>query len=492
MSNGAQSQSGYVKTVKTLLSKIHDLTPINDSVYEVATDYFRHAKQQEEKHQQLVLQIRQLEQKLEQGDKSEALQKQLAEATSAYKLYLRMLDDSRVERFRALKAICLAILELSEGDSFEETNQLSSKLLGTIQLLSPSSGKYMASVNQRHKHLYKGILSLRLLDRLLLDNELQNDYVLAKVRAEKEKLDLPDMGYGGQYSPFKHDVQIPLLMAALLQDIGTFHPEALQILRGPEGDLNEFRVLDDADRVELLKINYQETLNYVVKGLACDRYVGNSKEERDLFNKNEQDKLNFVFTLLKNAIKPEGGVGNLLKIPQIYTSVVLSTKANHNYESLPKAALVLQSGVERGYYHKAAVEALLQITGMFPQGFGITYIPKDSDKRDMDRYEYAIVVSLYPAAADMPICRVATRNLTFSQTASNLVISVENNLYFPQARKKLEVMSKERLLEILSKLVSNFEERKNMDLLPKCWYPDEYFSYGKHQNLWNKTTTVSN
>ena len=73
-----------------------------------------------------------------------------------------------------------------------------------------------------------------------------------------------------------------------------------------------------------------------------------------------------------------------------------------------------------------------------------------------------------------------------------MVISVENNLYFPQARKKLEVMSKERLLEILSKLVSNFEERKNMDLLPKCWFPDEYFSYGKHQNLWNKTSTVSN
>lgn len=489
MSMGTISQSSYSKTVKTILSKIHDATALNDSVYEVATGYFRHAKQQEDKLHQLQLQVKKFEQKKE---LSSSEQKQQAEAQSALKLYIRMLDDSRVERYRALKALCVSVLQLTEGDSFDETVQMSSKFLGTIQLLSPSNGKYMASTNQKFKHLYKGILSLRLLDRLLLDNELSNTYVQAKMRASKEMLENPDAAYKADYSPFRDDVQLPLLMAAILQDIGTYHPDALLILKGPEGDLDEFRVLEDEHRVALLKINYQETLNYVVKGLACDRYVGNSKEERELFNKNEQDKLNFIYTLLKNAIKPEGGVGNLLKIPQIYTSVVLSTKSNHSYESLPKAALVLQSGVERGYYYKAAVDALIKITGIFPQGYGVTYIPKDSDKKDLDRYEYGLVVSLYPPAADMPICRVVTRNMTFVNTGTNVVVSVDNNLYFPAARKKLEKMSEERLLEILSKLVSNFEERKNMDLIPKCWFPDEYFSYSKNQNLWNRVTTNQN
>jgi hypothetical protein len=489
MSMGIISQSSYSKTVKTILSKIHDSTALNDSVYEVATDYFRHAKQQDEKLQQLQLQVRRLEKK---SGLSSAEQKQLAEAQSALKLYVRMLDDSRVERYRSLKALCLSVLQLTEGENFEETVQMSSKFLGTIQLLAPSNGRYVASVNQKFKHLYKGILSLRLLDRLLLDNELSNNYVQGKMRAAKEMQDNPEAAYKADYSPFRDDVQLPLLMAAILQDIGTYHPDALAILKGSDGDLDEFRVLDDENRVALLKINYQETLNYVTKGLACDRYVGNSKEERELFNQNEQDKLNFVYTLLKNAIKPEGGVGNLLKIPQIYTSVVLSTKLNHSYESLPKAALVLQSGVERGYYHKAAVDALIKITGLFPQGYGVTYIPKDSDKRDLDRYEYALVVSLYPPATDMPICRVVTRSMTFSNTGTNVVVSVDNNLYFPTARKKLEKMSEERLLEILSKLVSNFEERKNMDLIPKCWFPDEYFSYSKNQNLWNRVTTIQN
>ncbi len=191
-------------------------------------------------------------------------------------------------------------------------------------------------------------------------------------------------------------------------------------------------------------------------------------------------------------MKPEHGIGNLLKIPQIYTSVILSTKSNYAYEALPKVALVLEKGVEKGVYSKIAVDALLAITGVFPQGYGITYIPKDSDRQDLDRYEYAIVTGLYPKDVRQPVCRMVTRNLTYNVSAQGCVISMTNNLYYPLARKKLEKISEERLLEILSKLVSNFEERKNMPLVPCCWHPDEYFSYVKNQNLWNKVVMYAN
>ena len=110
----------------------------------------------------------------------------------------------------------------------------------------------------------------------------------------------------------------------------------------------------------------------------------------------------------------------------------------------------------------------LPISGHFPQGFGITYIPKDSDKRDLDRYEYAIVNGLYPLEPEQPVCRQVTRNLTFNTFGINVVISAENNLYFPVAQQKLERISEERLREILSKLVSNFEERINTDLIPNA------------------------
>ena len=153
---------------------------------------------------------------------------------------------------------------------------------------------------------------------------------------------------------------------------------------------------------------------------------------------------------------------------------------------------MLEKGVEKGVYSPVAVSALLKITGVFPQGFGVTYIPKDSDRQDLDRYEYAIVTGLYPDDPRMPVCRMVTRNLTYNVSAQGCVVSVDNNLYYPTARKKLERISEERLLEILSKLVSNFEERKSMALLPKCWHPDEYFSYTKNQNLWNKALMNQN
>ncbi|WP_235605279.1 hypothetical protein [Rheinheimera salexigens] len=172
--------------------------------------------------------------------------------------------------------------------------------------------------------------------------------------------------------------------------------------------------------------------------------------------------------------------------------MVLSTKHNFVYETLPRVALVLEKGVEKGVYCATAVSSLLAITGVFPQGFGITYIPKDSDNQDLDRYEYAIVTGLYPIQPQQPMCRMVTRNLTYNVSAQGCIISASNNLYYPLARKKLAVVSQERLLEILELLVSNFEERKNMPLLPKCWHPDEYFSIIKNQNLWNKVTIHSN
>jgi len=71
-------------------------------------------------------------------------------------------------------------------------------------------------------------------------------------------------------------------------------------------------------------------------------------------------------------------------------------------------------------------------------------------------------------------------------------LSVENNLYFPQARRKLEIVPEERLLEILRKLVYNFEERMASPLIPRSWHPDDYFLNQKNQNLWNKAVTLQN
>lgn len=489
MTLGSIGKSTYSKAVSVLINRIYDVTPVADSVYEQAAVYFQQTLAQQTEKTELAQQVMLFEGRQQQVSQRDMalVERNLKQAQTEQQSFTQAREAEASVRMAALKRLCRDILELCQGESVEETNMLSAKLLGTIQLLSPTEGKQISASNQKSKHLYKAILSLRLLDKLLADGELNNAYVQQRVEASKGKKALKD-----EYHPFRDDVQLPLLMAALLQDIGTCHPDAQLILKGPEGKADEFRVLDNDERVALLQISYRESLKYVVQGLGLEKYSGNSKQEREQHLKLEAERQNFVVMLLKNAIKPEHGIGNLLKIPQIYTSVVLSTKSSYAYDTLPKVALVLEKGVEKGIYSKVAVDALLAITGVFPQGFGVTYIPKDSDRQDLDRYEYAIVTGLYPADIRQPICRMVTRNLTYNVSAQGCIISVDNNLYYPPARKKLEKISEERLLEILSKLVSNFEERKNMPLLPKCWHPDEYFSYVKNQNLWNKVVMHNN
>jgi hypothetical protein len=102
-------------------------------------------------------------------------------------------------------------------------------------------------------------------------------------------------------------------------------------------------------------------------------------------------------------------------------------------------------------------------------------------------YEYGIVNGLYPKHPEQPTCRIATRKLTFIGYGQNTVVKKTSNLYFTQTAKKLASLSKERLNEILELLSSNSTERKESDLLPRCWQANEFFSIKANQNLWNKS-----
>jgi len=181
------------------------------------------------------------------------------------------------------------------------------------------------------------------------------------------------------------------------------------------------------------------------------------------------------------------GRGHIIKVPQIYSSFIFSSKQSYNFFDLPKAQLLIGNAAEKIAISKVVTNALLSILGHFPQGYGITYIPKDDDKTYLDRYEYAIVVGLNPANPYVPTCRVATRNLKFIANGQVMSIDKDSNLYFSAAKKKLEKINPERLEDILSKLASNFEERKDMQLIPSYWNPYVFFSYQNLQNLWKKT-----
>jgi hypothetical protein len=101
-------------------------------------------------------------------------------------------------------------------------------------------------------------------------------------------------------------------------------------------------------------------------------------------------------------------------------------------------------------------------------------------------YEYAIVNRLYPTLPEEPLCRIATRKLAFIGYGHNITVKKTINLYFPNMAKKIANLSKERLNEILELLSSNYKERQELDLLPRCWHANEFFSVKANQKLWNK------
>jgi hypothetical protein len=482
MDNKTHSDTNFTSQVKSLLTRIYGRSQLKDSILERAIDYY-------EKQSLIQFKLDDLKANIEKVTVRVATEKtkiQLIRLEKEEKNLKQELRFERNERHQHLLIICEEIISLCEGSSFAESNRKSAQLLGTIQLISPTEGNKVALLNEQHKPLYKSVLCLRLLDRLYIDQNIDEPYIKSalgnatpkqyKEFAEKE----PE-----RYQAFLEKVKIPLVMAALLQDMGKNHPESSAILHGGNNDQDPHRTLPIDERKALLHINYRETVKYLVDGIGASMYIGNSKAGRDKFTTMEHKKLLFIKHLLKNAVNPKEGIGNLLKVPQIYSSIILSTKDSYNYKLLPKVYNALYLNAERGVCSSIVVDALAKITGNFPQGYGVTYIPYDQDADD--RYEYTVVNQLYPENPEQPLCRTATRNLSFLEHGQDLIIKKASNLYFVGTAKAFSMISKERLHEILELLSSNYHERKQLDLVPRCWQPGEFFTVKANQKLWNKS-----
>ena len=227
-------------------------------------------------------------------------------------------------------------------------------------------------------------------------------------------------------------------------------------------------------------------MKYVSEGLGIPAYIGNVREERDRFIQTHKDASSFIQALMKDAFLSKTGLGEIVKIPQIYTSIVFSTKTDYSRKSLPKGYLLIEQLAKKGALNKKLAEDFINLVGYFPQGFGITYIPLNENGQEKEQYECAIVVGVNPQKPAEPICKIVTRNQKYITGGQQEVIVKSQNLYFPANRKRLMRVGKERLTEIMSQLSSNFTPDAIDDLIPSFWEPYDFFGYKKHQNLWSK------
>ena len=144
------------------------------SVFEDASHYFSLTPSLEQHIEDLKAQLKKIEGNKNKEVLAEQLTKQITNSTEK-------LEEERLARIERLDAVSTKIIELCEGDNWQETQQLSAKLLGTLMLLTRGPEGNFARVHMRFKPLYKAVLTLRLVDRLLEHDTIAHKY-LSKYR----------------------------------------------------------------------------------------------------------------------------------------------------------------------------------------------------------------------------------------------------------------------------------------------------------------------
>ena len=479
--HGTVGHSKFTQSILDIVNMIDGKSPLQDSLFEEASAFFEcHDKDQKNL---AALESKTLELTKAAGSPNKKTASQakdaLQKARVKYKKEKDRQEQERLKRLNTVYEVSEKIIRLSEGENWEKTQTASARMLGTLHLLCPTEGFNALQTKQRFKPAYKAILAMRLLDKLIDNGQIDSNYITARYDANARYTDART-----ELTSFQIDVLVPLITAAMFQDIGLLHPQAQEILKGKDGKRDQYAVLDKETRIELLKLNYKYTIEYIKYGLGTPVYVGNSKPERAQFVEKEEQKLKLCLDLLVGAQKPKNGIGNLIKIPQIYASFIFSAKPDQTLFDLPKAGLLITKAAKQSSLSELAVDSLLKILGHFPQGYGVAYITENADGSQSDSFEYAIVVELNPKNIYEPVCRIASKNLTFVGNGTTMAMPAKRNLYYPEPRKQLEKIDPERLKLILKKLVSNYEERKDLELIPSHWDPHTFFQYEKLQNLW--------
>ena len=403
---------------------------------------------------------------------------------SQAELFYQAVDTQPANMLPDLLFTAERLLNLSEGATQQETLTRSAKILGSLQLTVPTSIRRWREVQFSYKPIYRAVLALRLLDHALEHNQL-TDALLQGYYAARQPNDADC-----QYRLY---VQMPLVMAILLLDAGLQHSQTGAILYGNQiQQLDPLRAMSGEERTEFNSVNQAARLLLAKKGLQPTAYCGNCKLQQQQHQHSQQQQIQLIQQILQQVENPESLLGNIVKIPQVYSSVVLPGRNRFRYETLPKVALILKQAAKRKQIDALLVDQLLRITGIFPQGYGITFLPKQLDISSQEKYELAIVNQLYPTSPEQPLCRVVSRNLHYRRGGQNCQISVDYNLYFKPARDKLTIMPEARLREILTKLSADWQPGQLRRLVPRYWQPNEFFSHSEQQNLWNQAAKVLN
>jgi len=274
------------------------------------------------------------------------------------------------------------------------------KFLTTIILRAPLAGDHTrCPSNEKAKPLYIAAMAAKFLMQLIEQDLVKESFIVDRYPELVESKEHP--GHK-ELDPetlevFKKDVLQPVIEAALIHNIGSYSNDAQRIFRG-----NRYRELDENTRKDLVRIIYENTLNYLTYGLGSPKELSNTEDESQ--HAVELQKFIFKQTLLANYSKAQHPLGNVIRIPMIYSAFMLSTKLKHDNLLAFRAYGILKSGISKNIIHKDFGEIFKQMVGRYPLGAGLFFISKETHVP-----ERAVVTGLNPPNENCAIVKQLTR-----------------------------------------------------------------------------------
>ena len=273
-----------------------------------------------------------------------------------------------------------------------------SQFIATIMLRAPlPNDRARCANNEINKPIYIAALAVSMLRRLLDKDSVEDEFIcqLKPSFIEDEHILMPEYE-PAQLARFEQYVLTPIITAALVHNIGSYSIDASTIYDG-----NRYQMLEEEQRTALISSIHENTMNYLNFGLG--------KPNKSQFNSEEEYQLEMqAFQLGKSIIEGYSDSsnihGNLLRIPMIYASFMLSTKPQHDYLISFKAFDILKSGIDKGMIYKPYAKEFLRMVGLYPLGTGIFFIAKDSELP-----ERAVVTGLNPPDPSSAIVKQLTR-----------------------------------------------------------------------------------
>lgn len=345
--------------------------------------------------------------------------------TKQYKTLRETVIRKRTTRYENLDQLADSMVDLLDS------RRLFSQFLGTIALSTPlPSEKVRCIRNEKFKPIYVAALVVALFEEVRKNHQFEHPYLRENLDAIFGDGDEQFMGQNHARmsaqgkAQYREEVLKPIAKAALIHSIGSYSPEAEMIFAG-----DRYRHLDTRQRNALINSMHKKSIDYLKIGIGIPPQRFDSRTEQKAYIEYENKKLKFMLSFLDKNTSQTSELDDLLRIPMVYSSFIVSTKPDYDYRLIYQAYDVIERGVFDNLYNEKFAQLFLAMVGKFPVGSGIYFISKDTGT-----IERGIVSSLYPEHADEPYCKQITRQQIQSLSQCEVQVSRQSNIYYGDVR----------------------------------------------------------